>query len=237
MALAWLLAVFWQYYCSACGIRRPTLEQQAADQLMLLLVGIDVIVGPVFTLIVFRSGKPGLRFDLSVIATVQAAMFSYGMWVVLESRPVFLVAAIDRFVLVSANKIDLANMQKAINPVFRTLSWNGPQLVAATPPTNSHEKSDLLFSAVLAHRDIEQMPSYYVAYAEQAAVIVAHSKTLDALRKLHPSANSLLDDFLSARTDTPDLGWVPLVARRHDLVMIISIKTGKPLRALAIDPW
>jgi len=215
----------------------PYFHAAGADELMLLLVGIDIVVGPIFTLIIFRSGKRGLGFDLSVIGIVQAALFSYGMMVVLGSRPVFLVGAIDRFVLVSADEIDLDSMQKAKDPVFQKLSWSGPQLVAAVPPTDRHEKSDLLFSAALANRDIEQMPSYYVAYDTQAKVIVAHAQNLEQLRKLHPAEDSLLEDFLATQTDISDLAWVPLTARRHDLVMIISRKSGNPLQALAIDPW
>lgn len=215
----------------------PYFRAAGADELMLLLVGIDLVVGPLLTLIIFRAGKPGLRFDLSFIAVVQAAMFSYGMTIVLESRPVFLVGEIDRFVLVSANEIDLANMQKARNPAFRTLSWTGPQLVGAKPPTDSQEKNDVLFSAAFAHRDIDQLPSYYTTYDEQASVIIAHGRSIDELRKRHPEGNVFLDAFIHTQADPADLAWMPLAARRHDLVMIISRRTGTPLRALEIDPW
>ena len=69
----------------------PFFHAAGADVLVVLLVGVDVVLGPLLTLIVFKSGKRGLKFDLALIGTMQAVALVYGMSVVLESRPVFLV--------------------------------------------------------------------------------------------------------------------------------------------------
>ena len=84
----------------------PYFHAAGADQLVLLLVGVDLVLGPLLTLILFRSGKKGLKFDLAMIAVLQTTALVYGLSVVLQSRPVFLVSAVDRFVLVSASEID-----------------------------------------------------------------------------------------------------------------------------------
>ena len=70
----------------------PYSHAAGADRLILLLLGVDIVVGPLLTLIVYRHGKWGMRFDLWVIALLQAGAFLYGMSVVLTSRPVFVVA-------------------------------------------------------------------------------------------------------------------------------------------------
>ncbi|HEV7490359.1 MAG TPA: hypothetical protein VGO25_06105, partial [Rhodanobacteraceae bacterium] len=46
----------------------PYSHAVGADQLVVLLLGVDVVLGPLLTLVVFKSGKKSLRFDLSVIA-------------------------------------------------------------------------------------------------------------------------------------------------------------------------
>ena len=46
---------------------------------------------------VFKIGKPSLRFDLSIIALVQVAALTYGVWVVQNERPAAIVFADDRF--------------------------------------------------------------------------------------------------------------------------------------------
>jgi hypothetical protein len=35
---------------------------------MRIIVGVDLILGPILTLVVFKAGKPGLRFDLTMVA-------------------------------------------------------------------------------------------------------------------------------------------------------------------------
>lgn len=52
-----------------------------------LIASIDFVIGPILTLIVYKTGKPSLKFDLTVIGLLQAACISYGMYVVNHSRP------------------------------------------------------------------------------------------------------------------------------------------------------
>ena len=62
-----------------------------------LVIGVDLSAGPLLTLVVFKSGKPGLKFDLSCIAVLQAICMGAGMWVVYSERPMALVLAYDTF--------------------------------------------------------------------------------------------------------------------------------------------
>ena len=62
-----------------------------------IVIAVDLVLGPLLTLIVFKSGKPGLKFDLSCIVLAQAICMSAGMWVVYNERPIALVLAYDTF--------------------------------------------------------------------------------------------------------------------------------------------
>ncbi|MFT7472402.1 MAG: hypothetical protein ACI8XU_002300 [Kiritimatiellia bacterium] len=62
-----------------------------------LVIGVDLIAGPVLTTVVFKAGKRGLNFDLSCIAFFQAACMAAGMWIIYSERPVALVLAYDTF--------------------------------------------------------------------------------------------------------------------------------------------
>ena len=46
--------------------------------LILLMIGVDVVIGPLLTLIVFDPKKKHLKFDLVVIAALQLAALAYG---------------------------------------------------------------------------------------------------------------------------------------------------------------
>src|SRR5450432_393620 len=163
----------------------PYFHAAGADELILLLVGVDLAIGPLLTLIVFRTGKRGLKFDLVFIGLVQSIALVYGMSVILQSRPVFLVGVLDRFVLVSANEISDADLAQGHEARFRSRSWTGPRLVAAELPTDPKERNDLVFSS-FSGGDVQNMPKYYRDYAAAGKALLAKAKALDLLRSERP---------------------------------------------------
>jgi hypothetical protein len=60
-----------------------------------IVIAVDLVLGPLLTLIVFKPGKPGLKFDLICIGLFQAVCLTGGMWIVYNERPVALVLAYD----------------------------------------------------------------------------------------------------------------------------------------------
>jgi hypothetical protein len=215
----------------------PYSHAAGADQLVLLLLGVDVVLGPLLTLVVFRAGKKGLRFDLTIIALAQACAFTYGMSVVVRARPAFIVGAVDRFALVSANELSADDLAKAHQPEFRSLPWTGPRVIGAQPPTDIDARNALVFSAA-AGKDIDKYPEYYVDYAAVAAQVLAHAKPLDDLQQKHPDSAKPIDHWLEThQRNRANVVWVPVNARRAALTMLLDRESGKTLAALPIDPW
>ena len=87
--------VLWVWYPS------PTFEAVGAFSIIRLLIGVDLILGPLLTLIVFKQGKPGLKFDLTVIALTQIAALVYGTYTLYKEKPDYMVFSIDRLEFVS----------------------------------------------------------------------------------------------------------------------------------------
>jgi len=215
----------------------PYFHAAGADELVLLLVGVDIVLGPLLTLVVFRSGKRGLKFDLTVIALLQASALAYGLSIVLLSRPVFLVGAVDRFTLVSASDIDKADLAQGSQSTFRSLSWTGARTVGAELPKSRDERNNMAFSA-LGGKDLEVLPRYYVEYSQVAAQLLHKAKPLDELSMRDEESRGKLEAGVrSTGKSATALLWLPVVARKQDLVMLIDAGTGTPLRAVAINPW
>jgi hypothetical protein len=215
----------------------PYFHAAGADQLVLLLVGVDLVLGPLLTLVLFRSGKKGLKFDLAMIAVLQTTALVYGLSVVLQSRPVFLVSAVDRFVLVSANEIDPEDLAKGSKPEFRSLSLTGPRLAGTAMPKSWQERNKVLFSGV-AGKDIEEYPQYYVNYREAAPGLLERAKPLERLVLSTDEERSLLEDGIARTGKARDaLVFVPLVARKANLTMLLDARNGDPLQAIAVNPW
>lgn len=214
----------------------PYSHAAGADRLILLLLGVDIVLGPLLTLIVYRYGKWGMRFDLWVIGTLQACAFLYGMSVVLGSRPVFVVGAIDRFVLVSAKALDPEDLAEGREPAFRRLSWTGPVVVNALRPDDRSERSDLLFSG-LEGKDLELFPKYYARYPENAAPLLERAQPLEAL-EAKAGARERVEAWLARHArERADVVWMPLVGRDADAAILLDRADGRVLDALPIDPW
>lgn len=52
-----------------------------------IVAGIDLVLGPLLTLIVFNPNKKSLRMDLSIIALFQVSALCYGSWIIHNERP------------------------------------------------------------------------------------------------------------------------------------------------------
>ena len=95
------------------GIPAPLFEAAGGLELFLLILAVDVTLGPLITLIVFVPGKRGLKFDLWSSAILQLARSSPTASTSLaESRPVYIVFVKDRFELVRANEIADAELER-----------------------------------------------------------------------------------------------------------------------------
>ena len=73
------------------------LEATGGRKLLLVIAVVHLCVGPLITTIIYKQGKRGLAFDLAMIAIVQVAALTFGVWMLYEARPAFIVFIKDRF--------------------------------------------------------------------------------------------------------------------------------------------
>jgi len=215
----------------------PYFQVAGGNALMLLIMVVDIVIGPLLTLVVYKAGKKSLRFDLACIAALQACAFLYGFWVIAQARPIFVVAAVDRFIPIYANNLEDSDLAQAKQPEFAARSWTGPRLVGAKLPTDTSERKDLLFSGIVG-KDLEKFPKYYVPYAEIADAMQARAKPLADLAAKSPANKAIVDQYLASGTvSIGELAYLPLHGRTGEYTMILSTVSKRPLDAIAVNPW
>lgn len=212
----------------------PFFFGMGANELALLIVGVDIAIGPLATLIVFNPRKKSLKqllFDLAVIAALQIGALVYGIYAMHQGRPVFTVFTGEYLAVVSAVELDTEDLSKGKHAEFRTLSLTGPRLVATEPPTDPEERSSIAFAA-FAGAGIQLFPKYYVPYADKRAEVLAAARPL---AELEP--NPALQRYLAA-ADRPEsqLRCLPLSAKRAKMTAIIDARSGELLKILDIQP-
>ena len=210
----------------------PLFEAAGGLGLLYLLVGVDVVLGPLLTLVVFKAGKKGMKFDLAVIATVQLAALVYGCSVVFLARPAFIVFVKDRFELVSVVELDPAELAKAKYPEFRSFSWTGPKLAAADLPTDPAGRQKFVELA-MSGVDVQSFPEYYVPYAERTQLVLSTAMTMEKLRKDEPVTAKAVDAWLaSSGTKDGDVRAHLLRTRFAWVAVLVDPKTAQPVKML-----
>jgi hypothetical protein len=217
----------------------PFFSALGGKNVLMILVGVDVTLGPLFTLIIFNPLKTrrALTFDLSVIAILQTAALIYGMSVVFEARPVFVVFSRDSFDLVTANMLDKKDIAKAKNPNYRTLPLTGPIYVYSELPSDAQEKNQLI-SSMVSGKDLPQFPQYYMPYEEHGAVAARAARPTAELKTLNPERSADIENLIraSGHADS-DVGYLPLRARIRDQAVLVAKSDGKILGQLDVNPW
>jgi hypothetical protein len=213
----------------------PLFEAAGGNALLFILVGVDVVIGPLITLIVFRSGKRGLKFDLAVIGALQIAALIYGMHAVYLARPAFIVFVTDQFQVASAVQLDPEQLAQAKYPEFREAPLGGPRLAFAELPTDRKELENFIFLGIAGH-DLEEFPRLFVPYAERTAVVLAKAWTMAQVRQLEPQAAKIVDSWLAqSGTREADVRYVRLRARRAWVAVLIDARTAQPVKMLITE--
>ena len=92
----------------------PLAKAVGVTHIFLMMLTIDVIIGPLLSLLVYKEGKKSLKFDLMVIIIIQLSALCYGIYSIEQGRPAWLVYNVDRIELVRKNEIiqgDFKNIQ------------------------------------------------------------------------------------------------------------------------------
>ena len=93
--------------------RTPFSYIENVTTIILMLAMVDLVMGPLMTLIVYNPAKKSLKMDLTIIGLVQVGALLYGMSVIYEARPVYAVYAGGRFSTVSVSEFEQAELDKA----------------------------------------------------------------------------------------------------------------------------
>jgi hypothetical protein len=188
-------------------------DMAGGRKLFFLILGVDVVMGPLLTLVVFDKRKPRRELvrDLAVIAALQLGALAYGGHTLYIARPVALVQEPGRFRIVTANDVQVDDLPNA-RPEFRELPLDGPW-VLGTRPTRPDEKLESLDQALKGF-DVGQRPSRWQPYAESRAAILADSKPVAELLKRHVAREAELRAALAgAHLDAASAHYLPVVAR------------------------
>lgn len=200
----------------------PFSEISGGRELFLIVVAVDVVLGPIITFAIFNRHKPWseLRRDLAIVVLLQLIGLAYGLNTAAEVRPV--IVALEGTRLRVVRTIDLHGSDLTMAPPeLRRLPLWGIRYVATRPPAAS-EKSQALDMG-LAGIDIGMRPEFWLPLSAAGAAMAKAGQPLGSLRKLYPNRASELDAAIAASGRPADtLRYLPILARRTDWIALVA---------------
>jgi hypothetical protein len=211
----------------------PYFQAMGGGGLLLLVTGVDVVLGPLITFIIFNTKKKSLKFDLMCVAIVQTVALAYGVSTMFQARPVYTVFNKDRFDVIIAADMSDKEREKVTNAAFKLLSLSGPQIVAMEQPNDMKEIDRMITSGI----DSRAFSQYYVAYESKAKEAATVAKPLTQIQKTNPAAAEKLKAFLATKAlDESKVGFLPLYTRNEDMTVVLDKETGKILAIAPVAP-
>lgn len=200
----------------------PLFLAAGAAKLALTIIGVDVVVGPLLTLIVYKQGKRGMRFDLWVIGLLQAAALAFGLSVSVDSRPAYIVATPGAAVLVHARELYYGPTADR-DTLPRPPMW-GPEVVAALPARDAAEKQQLVQDVMAGRPDVEFRPDRYREVGELFDGLAASATPLATLATRDAQTAGAVADWRASHGYPPDapLLALPLITRNRELALVLD---------------
>ncbi len=175
----------------------PYREISGGRELFLILITVDVVLGPLITLAIFNRAKPWteLRRDLSIVVILQLAALGYGMWTVFAARPVHLVFEIYRFNV--AHAIDVQPNLLSHTPAgIEAFPITGPTLLSLRPFRNDAEKTNATMAA-LQGVPLAARPDLWQSYEKGVPDVLKEAKPVALLKSRFPNRAAEIDQVLA----------------------------------------
>tara|TARA_R110000765_G_scaffold152908_1_gene255723 strand:- start:71 stop:814 length:744 start_codon:yes stop_codon:yes gene_type:complete len=207
----------------------PLFKATGVGKIFIMILFVDLVLGPLLTFIVYKKNKKTLIVDLTIIILCQLIALGYGVYSVYQVRPVWIVYIVDRFELVRANDIFDNHEIKYDLPTL------GPKYVYVDLDKISiSEKSDLIFRETQYGVSPAQSPNYHNEYKLAKPVLKKRSQGISILNDYNASADveAVINKYSNAD------GFLPLKTNEVDMTVLIDKNSENPvIKIVDLRPW
>lgn len=198
--------------------------------IFMMMIAIDVIVGPLLGLLVYKEGKKTLKMDLSVIIAVQVLAFTYGMYNLTQGRPVWLVQNGHVFEIVRNS--DVIAQDNAHPDYDSHTTWTGPKVVAINYGQTQEEKGEWLLKD-MSNLPASCRPSRYTSLQQAKSDIQEQKQSLNQLVQFNDTATVEQVKMKYVNADA----WMPLRGGDIDMVVLINSQVPEVVAIVDLRPW
>jgi hypothetical protein len=209
-------------------------------QVMRMIIGVDLVVGPLLTLVIASPTKPlrTLARDVSVIAAVQLIALGYGSVQMWNGRPLYYAFSEDVLQLVQAYDIssDQAQLGRKDNPKLAPHWYSLPRWIWAPLPAEEAERDKIVQAAVSGGDDVIAMPTHYKTWEDGLPDLRAQLKKPDDIKYFSSKEKKLLRERAQqAGLPFDQVNSIAITGRGHPLLAVFDTSTLKIVKFIRAD--
>jgi hypothetical protein len=195
-----------------------------------IMVGVDVVLGPLLTLIIANPKKPNreLARDIGCIVAVQLVALGYGATTLWNGRPLYYTFSEKELSVTQG--IDLQPREIALarqsNPDFAPHWYSRPRWVWAPLPKDEATSKAIVESAIKGGFDVTAMPRYFRPWQEGLPELRQRLTRIDGLGYYSLPQQKSLHQRLKEYGFDPDAADVlPMTGHGVPLLAVFDLKT------------
>lgn len=206
---------------------------------LLLVIAVDLCLGPLLTAIVSSPAKPRRELvrDLAAIGLVQLVALGYGAYSVYIARPAFVVFNKDRFDIVTPSELVWRDGGDATDKSMQAVPVMRPVWTQAIAPTSIKEHNELILESALGGADLKNLPHLFHPFPTDKDAIRERAKPISELVSLGEDQKATVLSAIGSAGEKPeDVLYVPLLGRQSTGVVLLRRSDMSIVQALAITP-
>jgi hypothetical protein len=201
-------------------------------QVVTILIGVDLVLGPLMTLIIANGKKSRreLTRDIGVIVAVQLCALIYGSTALWSGRPLYYAYSEGVLQLVQAYDINSeeAALGQAQNPGLAPHWYSLPRWIWAPLPQDPKEKEKIVTAAISGGDDVISMPRLFKPWDEGLSELRAKLRKVDDVAYFAPNEKTKLKALMRAAGLSSDqLNTMSLTGRGHPLLAVFDLSSLK----------
>jgi hypothetical protein len=192
---------------------------------VLVMVGVDVVLGPTLTLIIANKNKPRreLARDIGIIVAVQLCALTYGSVQLWNGRPLYYVFSENALSVVQAYDINAqeADLGRRQNAEFAPHWYSLPRWAWAPLPQDPKERQALI--SATGDAGVLSMPRYYKHWEQGLPALRDQLNKLDDSKFFSSAEKKKVKQRMQAAgiaTDQADT--LPFTGRTRPLLVVFN---------------
>lgn len=213
----------------------PIIKVSNFKEIALIIILVDLVLGPLLTFVVFKPLKKGLKIDLALIALIQISALLFGVHNLYQVHPLYVTFNVDRFTTVPATE---ARPNKAIKEEFQISKFSSPKFVVSKLPEDIKERNELILNTMAnGVSDFDLRSEYYHRIDDNKANILSKSLDPEIIFKKHDAKMKSLEFIKKHGKTLNDFAFLPLEGQKKTAVLVLDNKTAKPIDVIDVFPW